>query len=324
MEKVSVVVPVYNVEAYLENCLSSIANQTYTNLEILVVDDGSKDTSGEIADRFANIDCRFLVIHKKNNGVSSARNTAIKQATGEYFCFVDADDYLELDAIQKRVQCIENNQVDICVEKNIFKNVELQVYAECPSGIVDREMAINYLLRFNYPNSLWAGMYKRKVIEGNLFSEKIHYWEDLEYQYKVISKADRIFISENPLYHYVVREGSANTWKLNHKVMSCLLIPESLQVAEIVNKKAFDALCFEFYRIIFFRILSSEEEIPEEFIYMLMKYQRQYAKHIIPLLNNIKEQVSYIFCCFFLKKYLIRNKRKKGEEKGENEHPYCN
>ena len=104
---ISVIVPVYNVEQYLTKCLESIVSQTYTNLEILLIDDGSTDGSGEICDRFASKDSRISVIHKANGGVSTARNLGMELCTGEYIMFVDADDYLSKNAIEHlRVQLL--------------------------------------------------------------------------------------------------------------------------------------------------------------------------------------------------------------------------
>ena len=91
----SIIVPVYNVEQYLENCINSVLNQSYRNFQLILVDDGSKDSSGEICDRFAQKDSRVKVIHKPNAGVSAARNTGIDIATGQFICFIDSDDWIE-------------------------------------------------------------------------------------------------------------------------------------------------------------------------------------------------------------------------------------
>ena len=103
-KKISIIVPVYNLEKYLPRCLNSVCNQTYKNLEIILVDDGSTDKSSDICDNWAKKDSRIIVIHKKNGGVSSARNAGIKKATGEYIHFVDGDDWLELNCYEKIVE----------------------------------------------------------------------------------------------------------------------------------------------------------------------------------------------------------------------------
>ena len=119
MDKISVVVPVYNVEKYLRKCIDSIINQTYKNLEIILVDDGSPDKCGEICDEYAKKDNRVKVIHKKNAGVSSARNDGIDNATGEYIIFVDSDDWLEDNAIEIMVDKLNEYDYD-CVFCNFY------------------------------------------------------------------------------------------------------------------------------------------------------------------------------------------------------------
>lgn len=111
---VSVIVPVYNVEDYLEQCLESIISQTFGNIEIICVDDGSTDRSGEILEKFAEADSRIIVIHKKNGGLSSARNAALSRVKGKYICFVDSDDWLESNAVKEMVSHI-TDEIDIVV-----------------------------------------------------------------------------------------------------------------------------------------------------------------------------------------------------------------
>ena len=113
MELVSIVVPIYNVEKYLEKCVQSIQTQTYENLEIILVDDGSPDMCGSMCDAYARQDDRIKVLHKKNGGLSDARNEGAKLATGKYLLFVDSDDFIELDLIQKTVESAEKYQSDI-------------------------------------------------------------------------------------------------------------------------------------------------------------------------------------------------------------------
>ena len=124
---ISVIVPVYNIEAYLRKCIDSILAQTYTNLEIILVDDGSTDNSGEICNEYAAKDARIRVIHKGNGGLSSARNTGIDIATGKYIGFVDSDDYLAPDMYEKLLGAIVNNHADIsvCNVHHVDENEEL-------------------------------------------------------------------------------------------------------------------------------------------------------------------------------------------------------
>ena len=124
MKKISVIVPIYNVEQYLYQCIDSIIAQTYTNLEIILVDDGSTDSSGEICDKYASVDCRIVVIHKKNGGLSEARNAGINVATGDYIGFVDSDDYIFPDTYRGMIEACENNncEIAVCARDNFNEN----------------------------------------------------------------------------------------------------------------------------------------------------------------------------------------------------------
>ena len=115
MKKISIVVPVYNVENYIEECINSIINQTYKNLEIILVDDGSTDSSGKICDKFAKNDDRIKVIHKKNEGLGKTRNVRILESTGDYLFFVDSDDFIDLNTIEKLYNRSNNGTMDLVI-----------------------------------------------------------------------------------------------------------------------------------------------------------------------------------------------------------------
>ncbi|MDA3769093.1 glycosyltransferase family 2 protein [Streptococcus thermophilus] len=123
MEKISVIVPVYNVESYLERCINSLLNQTYSNLEIILIDDGSTDRSGQICDQYKNRD-EFVVIHKENAGLGMARNTGLDVATGKYIIFVDSDDYIDNNMIQSLYEEIQKTSSDTCIGgfKRVYAN----------------------------------------------------------------------------------------------------------------------------------------------------------------------------------------------------------
>lgn len=122
--KVSVIVPIYNVEKYLKKCIKSIIGQTYENIEIILVEDGSPDNSSEICDEFAKMDKRIKVIHKKNEGVSAARNSGLDVATGDYVCFVDGDDYVMPDYVEYMLKLAIDNKTDISLTTEMFGNFQ--------------------------------------------------------------------------------------------------------------------------------------------------------------------------------------------------------
>lgn len=156
MNKVSVVVPVYNVEEYLEECIDSILNQTYPNIELILVDDGSVDKSGYICDQYALADDRIHVVHKKNSGVSESRNTGISVASGEFICFVDSDDWIDSNMIECFLNLLLSNQADICISSHYFEDVQRQLKIDKYS----KKQAIDLLLAFSFPASMCLGLYR--------------------------------------------------------------------------------------------------------------------------------------------------------------------
>lgn len=161
---ISIIVPVYNVEKYLRKCIESICSQQYDKLEILLVDDGSTDQSGRICDEYSEKDKRIRVIHKKNGGLSSARNVGIEAATGEFIAFVDSDDYISTGMYRKMIDKM-NHDVDmvVCATAMVWDGTKkIQKiginYAEC---ICDREQTFRYLLQTNL--SAWNKLYRREI-----------------------------------------------------------------------------------------------------------------------------------------------------------------
>ena len=130
MELISVIVPVYNVESYVAECIESIQNQTYMNLEIILVDDGSKDMSGDICDQYAAYDERIKVIHQENGGLSAARNTGIEAANGDYISFVDSDDYIGLTLFEDMLQLLKEYDLDI-IEFTAFRDKSGDIIEGC-------------------------------------------------------------------------------------------------------------------------------------------------------------------------------------------------
>lgn len=133
--KVSIIVPVYNVEKYVERCIESIIKQSYKNLEIILIDDGSKDNSGKICDEYAQKDNRIKVIHKKNGGLSDARNTGLNIADGEYICFIDSDDYIHKDLVKDNLEKLIQQKADmICFNRFVINGEKIiekpQLYNE--------------------------------------------------------------------------------------------------------------------------------------------------------------------------------------------------
>lgn len=148
MDKISVIVPIYNVEKYLNKCIDSIVNQTYKNLEIILIDDGSTDGSGDICDEYAGRDMRIKVFHQENKGVVAARKVGIKNATGEYIGFVDGDDYIDSNMFAELYHLINKKEADIVSSgwKREYRGSEAVLYDNFQEGVYDCNTS-NYFLK---------------------------------------------------------------------------------------------------------------------------------------------------------------------------------
>ena len=211
-ELITVIVPVYNVEKYLDKCVETIVNQTYKNIEIILVDDGSKDSSGEKCDIWQKKDKRIKVIHKQNGGLSSARNTGIDIANGEYITFIDSDDYIDSKMIENLYEDLKNFNADIsiCNRYYLFEDGSKCLRYKKRENVLemDSKQAIYELNNYrNFDMSAWAKMYNRKLFNKIRFPVgKLS--EDFFIMYLLFDKAKKIVYNSEPLYYYLQRKGS--------------------------------------------------------------------------------------------------------------------
>lgn len=212
MEKISVIVPVYKVEQYLDRCVESIAGQTYRNLEIILVDDGSPDSCPFLCDNWASKDERIKVIHKANGGLSDARNAGLKIATGKYVSFVDSDDWLMPGFFEIMMSVLEETNSDI-VECGASYIDERGNQLRCRSIEKEREelnrvMAIKRLLKEDgVYQTVWNKIYRREVI-GDITFEKGKLHEDDYWTYQIFDRASKVTVINQPLYCYFQRSDS--------------------------------------------------------------------------------------------------------------------
>lgn len=217
---VSIIVPVYKVEKYLDRCVQSLINQTYKNLEIILVDDGSPDTCGKMCDGYAQKDKRIKVIHKQNGGMSSARNAGLDIAKGEYLAFVDSDDWVHENFIQTLFDKLKEHKADVvcCSVIDMIENTG----EEIPNIPVQSDTAIKgtEILKKYYENYtkiltvVWNKIYKREMFE------KLRYpvgriYEDASIILNILSSCEKIVIIPDPLYFYRKREDSIMRSKVN-------------------------------------------------------------------------------------------------------------
>lgn len=211
MSLISVIVPIYNVEKYLDKCVDSIINQTYKNLEIILVDDGSPDNCPKMCDDYAKKDSRIKVVHKENGGLSDARNAGMKVATGEYVSFIDSDDYISLDFYETLLQTMIDNDSDI-VECSVVKFYENEKFDEYSDDLkvtnYETVDALDGLISENpFKQHVWNKLYKSSVALDIPYAVgKLN--EDEFWTYQVFGKAKKVTRINQTMYYYFQRNGS--------------------------------------------------------------------------------------------------------------------
>ena len=215
MIQVSIIIPIYNTGKYLHRCIKSILSQTLTGFELILVDDGSVDESGKICDEYARQDDRIKVIHKKNEGVSIARNTGINIAQGEYIGFIDSDDWIEPDMHEKLYHLALEKQCDIvmcdAVTKYDDKSDEPDTITRLPNDILLKKQDIYPELLCEFAGSACRCIYKREIIKSNniIFPPNIPFSEDRIFNILAMGYADKIYYTKTPFYNRYIRKGSA-------------------------------------------------------------------------------------------------------------------
>lgn len=222
---VSILIPVYNCERYLEQCLDSIVNQTYQHLQVVIVDDGSTDQSLQIAQSFARGYSFIEVYHQVNEGVATARNKLISLARGDYILFVDSDDWIEKDMIEQMLKVLQQTQVDIVVcgyIKDIGDNANICPVVRNNYTLSGAENVIESILFHKELNgSLWNKIVPRKFYEGLSFRKDIWYGEDCLFFWQALNRGvNKIFFMKDCYYHYRMNENSISHESFNYKKMS--------------------------------------------------------------------------------------------------------
>lgn len=203
--KVSVIVPVYNVELYIEKCLKSLVKQTLKEIEIIIVNDGSTDNSDKIISKYAKKYSNIIYIKKENGGVSEARNLGLQKATGEYIGFLDSDDWIEEDMYEKMYEKAKSENFDMvaCDTEAIFPDKKMYI-----SSNIKEDNVSNKELMIDAYAVIWNKIYKKELIQGLKFKKNMNFCEDVEFLYMVYSRVKSIGVIKEPLHNYLQREGS--------------------------------------------------------------------------------------------------------------------
>ena len=244
--KISVIVPVYKVEKYLDRCVESIVNQTYKNLEIILVDDGSPDNCPEMCDVWANKDERIKVIHKENGGVSSARNRGIDAATGDYIGFVDSDDWIEPDMYELLADNAKKYDADIS-RCGYFVDWSDHTAQIGNGGILlyeDIERRCEMLRSYHLVSALWNKIYRRELFEEERLDESLRITEDWQINYRLIRKCKTTVYNDICKYHYIMHDGSATKSYNRNSEFDMLKTVQYFEIQENGEKKTeHDFIC---------------------------------------------------------------------------------
>lgn len=315
---ISIIVPVYQVEEYLSQCIESIIRQTYKDIEIILVDDGSLDSSGDICNKFARTDNRIKVIHTKNGGVSKARNIGLQVSHGEYVCFIDADDYIKENYIEYLYRlCIENKaDISICGVIDI-ENGQIKTKSKKFCAVYTSEQAIKEVFEERYFYCvMWAKMFKKILFQNYNFCEGTAVAEDLQIIYKIFDEASNIVINTKEcLYYYRVREGSAQNSEFNEKHEKELeVLEEAIRYLRNNHKKILGSAVKKYINVSYRLIKKSiiDEKYNKEFAKKVKDGIKKYKKELNK--RNLKIQIKNYILLYG--QWLIRIFAKKKNNKG--------
>lgn len=233
MEKmISVIIPVYNSENVIKRCVDSVINQSYKSLEIILVDDGSTDTSGEICDSYLHQDARIKVVHTANNGVSEARNIGIQMASGEYTMFVDADDWID-EKMCEVLYCYaeQYNNIDFIKSLAVNRYNTGKITENQPrpisTKVIDVEKEFSFIEQYAY-GVVWGSLYKTNLLKDLSFEKGIYVGEDALFVARVLKKCKKVLIIQERFYNYVFYSDSACHGALDDKKITILTAWEKI------------------------------------------------------------------------------------------------
>ncbi len=226
---ISIVIPVYNVEKYLKRCIDSVIKQTYNNIEIILVDDGSTDSSGIICDNLKNKDTRIKVIHKKNGGLSDARNVGIDNSNGEYLSFIDSDDYVEENYISLLYNTLKMYKADMSIASH--KVIYEKNCIDKSTGLKFEANAETILEKMLYDDgidlSAWGKLYNKKLFLDIRFP-KGRLFEDSATTFKLIDKSVKVAVNSKPVYNYVIRKNSISNEKFSERKLDLIISTQEM------------------------------------------------------------------------------------------------
>lgn len=297
---ISIIVPAYNIENYIERCIQSILSQSYKNLEVIIVDDGSTDKTPEILDRISESDSRVVVIHKNNGGVSTARLAGIERASGEYIGFVDGDDYIEPDMYEHLLDNALKYNADIshCGYQMIFPDGHVDYYYNTGKLVEQNNLTgiIDLIKGDLVEPGLWNKLYKSEIVKNfsknSLWDVTVKINEDLLMNYLLFKQSNNSIYEDIPFYHYILRKGSAATsntqrYKITDPLKVSLLIKEDT----MFNKELYHVAYNRYIRLL---IHTSSQNCWEEDAVLARQTLKNEIKSNMDFKNNVSGKLKYM------------------------------
>ena len=306
---VSIIIPVYNVKDYLEQCLDSVMVQTYSKLEIVIVNDGSTDESREIAEAYAKSDSRIKLVHRENGGLSAARNTGLQNATGDYLFFLDSDDWISDNTIETLLRTAEVNEADIvaCGVEKVWEDGNREQWTDSVPGTWDgRESILQMIHSTNVCSVTWNKLYRKNLWDGEKFPEGFVH-EDEHTTYKLLYKAKKVVFIPELLYKYRQRKSGimgSDVTKRGEDYLKALR--ERMSFFEECNdKKLYDESLLQYLEYLKYLYRESDDKAQKKC------WADEYGKRVCPTISLAKIPLKKKIALILWKYYKYNRKSRK-------------
>lgn len=309
---ISVIIPIYNTENYFKRCIESIINQTYTNLEIILINDGSTDNSIQICREYEKKDKRIILIDKKNTGVSDSRNYGLNIATGKYISFIDSDDFLELNMYEQLIESIENNKAELAICKyNYYSKGNKTPYSKSYPNIIDKDIFFKDTIMSGENIALWNKLFIRDYIGSLRLNTNIDISEDILFLYEYVDKINKISYINKPLYNNN-KDNISSITHINDPEKYITSIKAYYLIDKILEKNNIDE---RFYKqgYCLCNYVIYKQNIGKNFKYdEYDEIMNEYMKnHLLLKIKGIKYKTKVFFAYYFKNLYLFLKRIKR-------------
>ncbi len=300
-ELISIIVPVYNVEKYVNRCIESILQQSYKYIEIILIDDGSTDNSGKICDEWAKKDKRIIVIHKKNGGVSSARNLGLDIAKGEYIGFVDSDDYIDERMFELLINKLLETESDMCFCNGYYvENTKKAKMNLNYNDISDKRTIMQKMFENNHANfAVWNKLIKKDCLKQLRFNLEISIYEDALFNFEYLDRINKIAFVKECLYFYDVSRESSTLHENNIK-KKITILDSMIKIIKILEKnnikELYNQQCIFIGRVYNYEKIARKEKLEIDFS-LYKNFVKEYvSKGLLKKRIGIRNKIKVIYC----------------------------